>query len=89
MTTRSNGVSFKWLLGVAGTIIILLLGALSYLARADIGDQKATVKDHERRIQHLEQIAVRRDEQYLNILKSLERMEEAMGTLPAVDSLHR
>ncbi len=89
MTTRNgNGVTFKWILGVAGTAIVLLLGFSGYLLKTDAANQQRVLTDHEYRIRICEQTDARRDEQLKAIQASLARLERRLGTLP-MDSTER
>lgn len=80
--TTGNGLTFRWGLGVAGVVIMLLLSFSGFLLRGEQVDAKRTLDDHELRIRICEQTDARRDEQLKAIQASLARMERHLGTLP-------
>ena len=90
MTTKSgNGVNFRWVLGVAGVVIMLLLGFSGFLLKGEQLNTQKMLDDHEIRIRTCEQTDARRDEQLKAIQASLIRLERRFGTLPDTVMLHR
>jgi len=83
MTTKSgNGVTFRWVVGLAGVVIMLLLSLSGFLLRGEQANAQRTLQDHELRIRVCEQTDARRDEQLKAIQASLERLERRLGTWP-------
>lgn len=64
-----------------GSLVVILLGLISYFLKASHGDLKAMLEDHEKRIQGVEKHKERVEERHLNNSAIVEEIKNKLDLI--------